>query len=947
MILRQAVNHNLNVMEFNFNGNEALFTIKEFGIITGLKIKDIDVPSLPKSDRIINTYFGDSKCIKPKDFKQVFLGLRFKHCTEKDDMFKLSLLYILECGILGKESQTNTDLSHFSMVEDLKYFNQYPWGLVAYKAIIRELHKVFGLHRGRLNPSSTYSLDGFPLAFQLDVVYQLSLLNAVEESYYIDDYVPPPSKKKRIFDENDIDMMEGEYSPHTEYTHEHGEPSHEYHHFDTAGPSHAQHDFDFNELKGYIQSMDTKIDRVANEMDIKIDRVVNDLNNFRLDSMRELTSLHETMNMMFDFMKKGYHSAYHDTPNTDYDKEDKRMVIDNDNENLNIQFSAVKYNDNEVIELTPSKVVNHECRIKVVGRSISSPYVLTTETREQLKNTLPIPNKFDPTRPIPTDIHVKFIKYIESNEDEIRGYQVCDANKGFFLQLIVDEAWLTEKQVNVITMLMRNRMRLYPDLFCKRTAVMDAFFWRRLWNFHAQVRMTYVRRLSRHLPETLRSAVVKKNQPQAPVSEPEVTPEAPDEAPGTQPVFPGVAVVNRINLRRLPLRLRFAIGYEISLGLTMSQTRRSVQAAVQGGTSSRVRPTRSVWDRERFTSQENARWYAEKQSNAIVVEKTVSDEIDNVFHIRRAFGMLGWAPVLDFAGEYYPRLVRVFFANIENKEDGGVNRVVTYVKECRIELDRAILASILDVSDKGPSVEFFKDTVLSDRQYKLTEALIRLNYSPIRNECTGDMVFRTPNMLIPQRLLVYLYSSNVLPRASSLNEVRYSDIYLLDKMLYGLQGVEEEAKSLCYPLLLSKVFEFCGVDVTGEDIAVPSVADVLTEANLSRMGYIRMRGVWRNLVRHPLGAGEVVDDRNAPIVYTDDEEEHSEAPISSALPSISTGAPSRPSRSSLVVSALQRIEDICTSLATRQDLMEAQLQHQDEQLQQICALLEHFPPPPS
>ncbi|KAF3443700.1 hypothetical protein FNV43_RR13390 [Rhamnella rubrinervis] len=403
MILRQAVNHNPDGMEFNFNGCGAIFTIKEFGIITGLNIKDIDVPSPPKSYRIINTYFGGSKCIKPKDFRQVFLGLKFKHCVEKDDMVKLSLLYILECGILGKKSQTNVDLTHFSMVEDLK---------------------------GRLNPSSTYSLGGLPLAFQIWGYETIPLMGRLHAT-------------------------KGEYSHHTKCTHEHGEPSHEYHHFDTPGPSNARHNFDCDELKGYIQSLDTKIDRVANEIDIKIDRVANDLNNFRLVSMRELTSLHETMNMMFDFIKKGYHSAYHDTPNTDYNKEDKGMRDDNDNENQNIQLSVMEYNDSEVMELTSSNVVNRGGRIKTFGRSIKSPYVISTETREQLKNTLP--NNFDPKRPVPTDIHAKFIKYIESNEDEIRDYQVCDADKSFFLQLLIEEAWLTENQVNVITMLMRNR----------------------------------------------------------------------------------------------------------------------------------------------------------------------------------------------------------------------------------------------------------------------------------------------------------------------------------------------------------------------------------------------------------------------------------------------------------------------------------------------------------
>ena len=257
----------------------------------------------------------------------------------------------------------------------------------------------------------------------------------------------------------------------------------------------------------------------------------------------------------------------------------------------------------------------------------------------------------------------------------------------------------------------------------------------------------------------------------------------------------------------------------------MSRSRRSTQVREQGGTSSRAQSSRPVWDRERFTSRDNARWYEERRDNALVLEKTVSDDVDNIFGIRRAFGMLGWAPVLDLAGRYYPRLVREFYANIEDKEDAGIHRIITHVKGCRIELDRASLARILGVSDEGPSIEFFKDAVLSDSRYRLMDALVRLDYFATRNSRTGDMVFRTPIMLIQQRLLVYFFSSNVLPRASSLNEVRCSDIYLLDKMLHGLQGVvgipftsivlfqmrstvrsKRGAKSLCYPLLLTKVF---------------------------------------------------------------------------------------------------------------------------------------------
>ncbi|KAF3436664.1 hypothetical protein FNV43_RR19411 [Rhamnella rubrinervis] len=81
--------------------------------------------------------------------------------------------------------------------------------------------------------------------------------------------------------------------------------------------------------------------------------------------------------------------------------------------------------------------------------------------------------------------------------------------------------------------------------------------------------------------------------------------------------------------------------------------------------------------------------------------------------------------------------------------------VVLFVKGCRIKLHRATLAHILGVLGEGPSVEFSNDVVLSYCQYKLIDALTQLHYSLTRNDCTGDM-------LIPQHLLVYLYSFNVL-----------------------------------------------------------------------------------------------------------------------------------------------------------------------------------------
>ncbi|KAF3455508.1 hypothetical protein FNV43_RR00138 [Rhamnella rubrinervis] len=160
---------NEDVMEFNFNGNGAIFTRKEFGIITGLKMKNtLDVPLPPYSDRIRNRYFDHIHKIKNMDVRNVFINVRQNQLEYEDDFVRLALIYFLECGLLGKESQVGIILDYLSMVEDLNFFNQYSWGLVSYNATLRSLQKALDFHHGELNKSCTYSLGSFPLAFQHD-----------------------------------------------------------------------------------------------------------------------------------------------------------------------------------------------------------------------------------------------------------------------------------------------------------------------------------------------------------------------------------------------------------------------------------------------------------------------------------------------------------------------------------------------------------------------------------------------------------------------------------------------------------------------------------------------------------------------------------------------------------------------------------------------------------
>ncbi|KAF3441533.1 hypothetical protein FNV43_RR15447 [Rhamnella rubrinervis] len=57
---------------------------------------------------------------------------------EDDDMVKF---YLCECGLIKKESHSQIDNDHLSIIDDLEYFNYYLWGEMSWAATISSLHK--------------------------------------------------------------------------------------------------------------------------------------------------------------------------------------------------------------------------------------------------------------------------------------------------------------------------------------------------------------------------------------------------------------------------------------------------------------------------------------------------------------------------------------------------------------------------------------------------------------------------------------------------------------------------------------------------------------------------------------------------------------------------------------------------------------------------------------
>ncbi|KAF3443677.1 hypothetical protein FNV43_RR13367 [Rhamnella rubrinervis] len=210
----------------------------------------------------------------------------------------------------------------------------------------------------------------------------------------------------------------------------------------------SQHDWEgpIHEIK---QGWETQVpDNVDDELrstilslDIKVDRVANDLNTFRLDSirafqdfrsysMREIQSIKDSIQEMFIYMKNKYHQ-----PDT-Y----KNMPINEEGE-IRDEETNVMQNDSDVQFISPSKVIQWEPCIKKRAGKLKSPFVVTTEAWESLNKILPPPMDFNPKRPPPDDILMKFFDYLTFDMDEVIDYDICEVNKEFFRDLVQGE-WL-------------------------------------------------------------------------------------------------------------------------------------------------------------------------------------------------------------------------------------------------------------------------------------------------------------------------------------------------------------------------------------------------------------------------------------------------------------------------------------------------------------------------
>lgn len=244
------------------------------------------------------------------------------------------------------------------------------------------------------------------------------------------------------------------------------------------------------------------------------------------------------------------------------------------------------------------------------------------------------------------------------------------------------------------------------------------------------------------------------------------------------------------------------------------------------------------------------------RDHALIIEKTVEEHINNYFHITEAFETLSWERMLNFSGEYYPEMVKEFYANIRDKNH-PLNHIESYVNGVQINITSDLLNQLFNIPAEGPAFRMTSsNTVPADLEYNPLEAqqIFGLR-GQLRARDFGQQWIRA-------RLLCYLYSYNIMPRASGINKIRMTDLYFVYKMIFGLGNIpriplthiiikqmwnvvasQNQDKGFVFPILLSTIFRAQNVPIRDEESRLSH--SILDRDTMHHLHYTRDVFVWR------------------------------------------------------------------------------------------------------
>ena len=120
LLLRKTKLGNKNKIHFEISRRFIKFRIGEFTLITWLNFGPYPDKEVSHSTRLISTYLNDSNIVKSHELEAAFVA-----CSDKDDAWKLDLVYFVDGVLYSHKSNLKVEMSLFSLVESEEDFFKY------------------------------------------------------------------------------------------------------------------------------------------------------------------------------------------------------------------------------------------------------------------------------------------------------------------------------------------------------------------------------------------------------------------------------------------------------------------------------------------------------------------------------------------------------------------------------------------------------------------------------------------------------------------------------------------------------------------------------------------------------------------------------------------------------------------------------------------------------
>ncbi|XP_022884480.1 uncharacterized protein LOC111401131 isoform X1 [Olea europaea var. sylvestris] len=115
----------------------------------------------------------------------------FLKCGTRNDRYKFGLALIIEGVFNSRDRNVGIHPTTLSIVDNLDFFNAYPWGTLCFQLLIKSLLRVWGRKTDMAKVNNchrmTYTLYGFPLAVQIWAYEAIPELGARFSSKTCDD----------------------------------------------------------------------------------------------------------------------------------------------------------------------------------------------------------------------------------------------------------------------------------------------------------------------------------------------------------------------------------------------------------------------------------------------------------------------------------------------------------------------------------------------------------------------------------------------------------------------------------------------------------------------------------------------------------------------------------------------------------------------------------------